>query len=87
MLVVKLSWAEPGSRFTALLERMVIEWLEVASQQAVAEQMPLSWDGIIYRAMRSVLERRRRAIAPFRRRRDEHGQPSSPGMNLELGGV
>ena len=34
--VVKLPWAEPSSRFTALLEALAIEWLKAASQKAVA---------------------------------------------------
>ena len=33
--VVKLSWAEPGSRFTALFEALAITWLKHASQKAV----------------------------------------------------
>jgi Transposase DDE domain/zinc-finger of transposase IS204/IS1001/IS1096/IS1165 len=32
--VVKLRWAEPSSRFTALMERLVIDWLRAASQKA-----------------------------------------------------
>ena len=40
--VVKLAWAEPSSRFTALLERLVIDWLGAASQKAVGEQVGLS---------------------------------------------
>jgi transposase len=43
---VRLPWAEPNSRFTALFEGIAIEWLKVASQQAVADQMGLSWDEI-----------------------------------------
>ena len=42
--VVKLRWAEPSSRFTALMERLVIDWLRAASQKAVGEQLGLSWD-------------------------------------------
>src|SRR5437016_318382 len=44
--VVKLRWAEPSSRFTALMERLVIDWLRAASQKAVGEQLGLSWDEI-----------------------------------------
>jgi len=60
--VVKLSWAEPGSRFTALFERLAIDWLKVASQKAVAEQLHLSWDeihGIMDRAVKRGLKRRK----------------------------
>src|SRR5688500_1734540 len=44
--VVKLPWAEAGSRFTALFEALAIEWLKQASQAAVAAQLRLSWDEI-----------------------------------------
>lgn len=33
---VKLPWAEPGSRFTALFERLAIDCLRAASQKATA---------------------------------------------------
>ncbi|MGA3023741.1 MAG: transposase family protein [Bryobacteraceae bacterium] len=39
---VKLPWAEPSSRFTALFESLVIDWLNAASQKAVAERLGLS---------------------------------------------
>jgi transposase len=29
-------WAEPGSRFTAMFEALMIDWLKVASANAVA---------------------------------------------------
>jgi transposase len=59
--VVKLPWAEPSSRFTALFEALAIEWLKEASQKAVGEQMGLSWDevhGLIERGVKRGLERR-----------------------------
>jgi len=59
--VVKLPWAEPRSRFTALFEALAIEWLKEASQTAVAGQLQLSWDeihGIMERAVKRGLERR-----------------------------
>ena len=59
--VLKLPWAEPSSRFTALFERLAIDWLKVASQKAVSEQLGLSWDeihGIMERAVERGLERR-----------------------------
>jgi transposase len=59
--VVKMPWAEPGSRFTALFERLAIDWLKVASQKAVGEQLRLSWDeihGIMDRAVERGLKRR-----------------------------
>jgi transposase len=60
--VVKLPWAEPSSRFTALFEALAIEWLKAASQKAVAGLMKLSWDeihGIMERAVKRGLERRK----------------------------
>ena len=59
--VVKLPWAEPSSRFTALFEALAIAWLKAASQKAVAGQLGLSWDeihGIMERAVKRGLERR-----------------------------
>jgi transposase len=59
--VVKLPWAEPSSRFTALFEGLAIAWLKAASQKAVAEQLGLSWDeihGILERAVKRGLQRR-----------------------------
>ena len=43
---VKLPWAEPGSRFTALFEALAINWLRAASEQAVADRLSLSWDEV-----------------------------------------
>lgn len=59
--VVKLPWAEPSSRFTALFEALAIEWLKAASRKAVAELLQLSWDemhGIMERAVKRGLARR-----------------------------
>jgi transposase len=53
VLVVKLAGAEPSSRFTALFERLAIDWLTAASQKAVGERLDLSGGeihGIIERA-------------------------------------
>ena len=58
---VKLPWAEPSSRFTALFEALAITWLKAASQKAVAGLLRLSWDemhGIMERAVKRGLERR-----------------------------
>jgi transposase len=43
---VKLPWAEPSSRFTALFERLAIDWMRVASQKAVGDRLHLSWDEV-----------------------------------------
>lgn len=66
--VVRLPWAEPLSRFTALFERLAIDWLQEASQQAVADRLGLSWDevhGIMERAVRRGLARRREEDVPY----------------------
>jgi len=60
--VVRLPWAEPHSCFTALFERLAIDWLKAASQKAVGDQLRLSWDevhGIMERAVRRGLARRK----------------------------
>jgi len=58
---VKVPWAEPGSRFTALFESLVIDWLREASMAAVSRRLGVSWDqidGIMHRAVDRGLERR-----------------------------
>ena len=58
---MKLPWAEPSSRFTALFEALAIAWLKAASQKAVGDQLGLSWDeihGIMERAVKRGLQRR-----------------------------
>lgn len=65
--VVKLPWAEPSGRFTALFEAVAISWLKTASQKAVAEQLGLSWDevhGIMERAVKRGLKRREAEPVP-----------------------
>jgi len=66
--VVKLSWAETSSRFTALFEGLAIAWLKHASQKAVGEQLRLSWDeihGIMERAVERGLARRQAEEIPY----------------------
>lgn len=58
---ISVPWAEDRSRFTALFEALVINWLKEASFAAVARQLRLSWDqvaGIQDRAVRRGLARR-----------------------------
>jgi len=65
---VAAPWSEGRSRFTALFEALVIDWLREATTAAVAEQMGLSWDqvdGIMQRAVQRGL-RRRTVQAPQR---------------------
>ena len=69
---VAAPWSESKSRFTALFEALVIDWLREANTAAVAQQMGLSWDevdGIMQRAVQRGLERRE-VQAPQWRGRD-----------------
>ena len=62
---IVVPWAEPGSRFTALFEALVIDWLGEASVTAVARLLRLSWDavdGVMQRAVRRGLARRQRTV-------------------------
>jgi transposase len=65
---VRVPWSEERSRFTALFEALVIEWLlATESIAAVAEGMRLSWDevaGIRSRAVARGMKRRGRAPLP-----------------------
>ena len=64
---MKLVRAEPSSRFTALFERLAIDWLTAAGQKAVGERLALSWDeihGIMERAVERGLERRQAEKLP-----------------------
>lgn len=68
VMQVAVPWSEPGSRFTALFEALVIDWLQEASLTAVARQLDLSWDevdGIQARAVARGLARRK--LEPARR--------------------
>ena len=61
VLQVGLPWAEPGGRFTALMERLIIDWLLEANSSAVSRQMRLTWDevdGVMQRAVKRGLARR-----------------------------
>jgi transposase len=65
VLQVEVPWSEPGSRFTALFEALVISWLQEASVAAVARQMNLSWGvvyGVLERAVERGLERREQRL-------------------------
>lgn len=61
---IKLPWAEPGSKLTAMFEAFVILWLKDASVAAVAEHLRLNWrqvDDVMVRAVERG-ERRRKAV-------------------------
>ena len=60
---VRVPWAEKGSRFTLLFERLAIAWLKEATPTAVSRRLGLTWDearGIQERAVRRGLARRTR---------------------------
>jgi transposase len=60
--LITVPWAEPGSRYTALFEALVIDWLKEAPPSAVSRQLGVSWnaiDGIMQRAVARGLKRRR----------------------------
>lgn len=64
----RVPWAEPGSRFTLLFERLAIAWLREATRTAVARRLSLSWDearGIMARAVRRGLARRQPTVMPY----------------------
>ena len=59
---IDVPWAGPGSRLTALLEKVVIDWLKEASASAVARLLGMSWDevdGVMQRAVDRGLARRK----------------------------
>ncbi len=65
---VRVPWSEERSRFTALFEALVIDWLRATeSIAAVAKEMRLSWEevaGIRSRAVARGMNRRGRAVLP-----------------------
>lgn len=61
---VVVPWAVAHSRFTVLFERLAIAWLKEAPPAAVVRRLGLTWEeanGIVERAVRRGLARRRRA--------------------------
>lgn len=59
---VAVPWSDPGSRFTALFEALVIDWLREANVRALSRRLGLSWDevaGVQRRAVARGLERRK----------------------------
>ena len=85
---IGVPWSDPGSRFTALFEALVIDWLGAASMSAVARLLDLSWDqvdGAMQRAVKRGLERR--GPAPASRRLGWAGliQGRYPALALRRG--
>jgi transposase len=59
---VKVPWAEPGARFTAMFEALTIDWLQETSISGVSRMLGLTWrevDGIMTRAVCRGLARRK----------------------------
>jgi len=64
---VRVAWAEPGSRFTALFECLAIDWMRECGRSGTARQLEISWseaDGIMQRAVNRGLARRPATTAP-----------------------
>jgi transposase len=58
---IAVPWSDPGSRFTALFEALVIDWLREANVRAIARRLRLSWEqvaGMQARAVKRGLARR-----------------------------
>ena len=61
VIQVDTPWAEQNSRFTAMFEYIVIEWLKETSISAVSRRLNISWnavDGIMRRAVKRGMARR-----------------------------
>ena len=76
VLAIGVPWSHSGSRFTALFEALVTDWLKAASISAVAQLLDLSWDQVsgvmerpVKRASSGVVRRRRRGLWAWTRRR------------------
>lgn len=64
---IDVPWSDPGSRFTAMFESLVIDWLHEASASAVARLLHMTWDqvdGVMQRAVARGLSRRSIEAAP-----------------------
>ena len=96
MKQINVPWAEERSRFTALFEILVIDWLKEASVSAIARQLDIRWDaidGIMQRAVVRGLKRRDDTrLYPdldvdetaFRKRRDYVTVVSDPGTGADM---
>ncbi len=62
---IHVPWAEPGSQFTAMFERLAIDLLRECSVTGAGELLRITWDeawGIKHRAVRRGLARRTRDV-------------------------
>lgn len=65
VLQVRLSWAEPKSRFTLLYERMAIDVMRMTHIKAAKEILRISWDEawhILFRAVQRGLRRKQPSL-------------------------
>lgn len=65
VLQMSVPWAVKGSRFTALFEALVIDWLKSAPVSVVASRLSLTWDqvdGVMQRAVDRGLARREQRL-------------------------
>lgn len=65
VLQMSVPWAVKGSRFTALFEALVIDWLKSAPVSVVASRLGLTWDqvdGVMQRAVDRGLARRKERL-------------------------
>ena len=63
---MRIPWGEERSRFTAICEALILDWLQQASIAGVAEMMGLSWDevdGVMSRVVERGLKRRQVEVA------------------------
>jgi transposase len=51
---ITVPWCEPGSRFTAWFEALVIDWLREANVLAIARRLRLSWEQVAAIQARAV---------------------------------
>src|SRR5215467_5343802 len=64
---VRVPWAEPGSQFTALFERLAIDLLRECSITGAGRLLRITWDegwGIKARAVKRGLARRQQEVVP-----------------------
>lgn len=65
---IRVPWAEPGSQFTALFERLAIDLLRECSVTGAARLLRISWDeawGIKGRAVKRGLARRTQEVVAY----------------------
>jgi len=64
---IRIPWAEPGSQFTALFERLAIDLLRECSRTGAGRLLRITWDeawGIKGRAVKRGLARRSAEVVP-----------------------